>query len=292
MKRNIVTSTGWDHTPSEEPARRRVRRHLPTLLACAPLLALAGCGDGGGSSGTTEHAGGEANLQLPDLSLAHFFGMSGRTLLMFGLVVCLAGIAFGVATFAQLRNMPVHRSMREISELIYATCKAYLVQQAKFLMLLWCFIAAVIFVYFLFLMHMPLWRVLVVLLFSLIGMAGSFGIAWFGIRVNTFANSRSAHASLAGKPYPTFDIPMRSGMSVGMVLISVELLMMLVIMLFLPGNLAGSCFIGFAIGESLGASALRIAGGIFTKIADIGSDLMKIVFKIKEDDARNPSTLR
>ncbi len=291
MKRNIVTSTGWDHTPSEEPARRGVRRHLPTLLAAAPLLALAGCGDGGGSPGTTEHAGGEANLQLPDLSLAHFFGMSGRTLLMFGLVVCLAGIAFGVATFAQLRNMPVHRSMREISELIYATCKAYLVQQAKFLMLLWCFIAAVIFVYFLFLMHMPLWRVLVVLLFSLIGMAGSFGIAWFGIRVNTFANSRSAHASLAGKPYPTFDIPMRSGMSVGMVLISVELLMMLVIMLFLPGNLAGSCFIGFAIGESLGASALRIAGGIFTKIADIGSDLMKIVFKIKEDDARNPGVI-
>ncbi|MEL4357260.1 MULTISPECIES: sodium-translocating pyrophosphatase [unclassified Luteococcus] len=253
------------------------------------LLALAGCSGGGGS--TEGHAGGEANLQLPDLSRAEFFGMSGRILLMIGLLVCAAGIAFGIATFSSLRKMPVHRSMQEISELIYTTCKAYLAQQARFLMLLWAFIATVIFVYFLFLMHMPLWRVLVVLLFSLIGMAGSFGIAWFGIRVNTFANSRSAHASLAGKPFPTFDIPMRSGMSVGMVLISVELFMMLFIMLFLPGNLAGSCFIGFAIGESLGAACLRIAGGIFTKIADIGADLMKIVFKIKEDDARNPGVI-
>ncbi|MEL4504073.1 sodium-translocating pyrophosphatase [Luteococcus sp. H138] len=255
----------------------------------ALLLALAGCSGDGGPAG--EHSGGEANLQLPDLSLAHFFGLSGRTLLMIGLVVCAIGIAFGIATFIRLRNMPVHSSMRDISELIYTTCKAYLAQQAKFLMVLWVFIAAVIFIYFLFLMHMPLWRVLVVLLFSLIGMAGSFGIAWFGIRVNTFANSRSAHASLAGKPYPTFNIPMQSGMSVGMVLISVELFMMLFIMLFLPGSLAGSCFIGFAIGESLGAACLRIAGGIFTKIADIGADLMKIVFKIKEDDARNPGVI-
>lgn len=194
----------------------------PRALLLSAALAPAGCS----SNSQTDHSGGEANLQLPDLSQAHFFGLSGRTLLMFGLLVCAAGIAFGIATFSQLRRMPVHQSMREISELIYATCKAYLVQQARFLMVLWVFIATVIFVYFLALMHMPLWRVLVVLLFSLVGMAGSFGIAWFGIRVNTFANSRSAHASLAGKPYPTFDIPMRSGMSVGMVLISVELFMM------------------------------------------------------------------
>ena len=281
----IVTSHKGDPLP--DPAARRRRGIL--AITVASMLLLAGCGSGGGTTG--EHKGGEANLQLPDLTLAHFFGMSGRTLLMLGLVVCAAGIVFGVVTFSQLRKLPVHQSMRDISELIYQTCKAYLAQQARFLMVLWVFIATVIFVYFLVLMHMPLWRVLVVLLFSLVGMAGSFGIAWFGIRVNTFANSRSAHASLAGKPYPTFNIPMRSGMSVGMVLISVELFMMLFIMLFLPGNLAGSCFIGFAIGESLGASCLRIAGGIFTKIADIGSDLMKIVFKIKEDDARNPGVI-
>jgi len=238
-------------------------------------------------------AAGEADLRLPDLDLATFFGgaLGGRTLLSFGLVICALGLAFGFLTYRQLQNMPVHASMREISELIYETCKAYLVQQGKFLMILWVFIAVVIGVYFGALMHFGIDRVAIVLLFSLIGMAGSYGVAWFGIRVNTFANSRTAFASLPGKPFPVYAIPMKSGMSIGMVLISVELFMMLFIMLFLPGEIAGSCFIGFAIGESLGASALRIAGGIFTKIADIGSDLMKIVFKIKEDDARNPGVI-
>jgi len=281
-----VTTPGWD-SPSHT-LRRAVR---VTTAAILTSLALAGC-----SSGTPNEsaptAGGEANLQLPDLAQVSFLGgISGRALLMIGLLVCLGGLVFGMVAYARLRNLPVHTSMRDISELIYETCKEYLIQQGKFLMLLWVFIGSVILVYFKFLMHMPLARVLIVLAFSLIGMAGSYGVAWFGIRVNTFANSRTAYASLRGKPYPTHAIPMESGMSVGMVLISVELMMMLIIMLFLPGNIAGSCFIGFAIGESLGASALRIAGGIFTKIADIGSDLMKIVFKIKEDDARNPGVI-
>ena len=238
-------------------------------------------------------AAGEADLRLPDLDLATFFSgaIGGRTLLSLGLIVCVLGLAFGFLTYRQLQNMPVHTSMREISELIYETCKAYLVQQGKFLLILWAFIAVVIGVYFGALMHFSVGRVAIVLLFSLIGMAGSYAVAWFGIRVNTFANSRTAFAALPGKPFPVYAIPMKSGMSIGMVLISVELFMMLVIMLFLPGEIAGSCFIGFAIGESLGASALRIAGGIFTKIADIGSDLMKIVFKIKEDDARNPGVI-
>ncbi|QQR99986.1 MAG: sodium-translocating pyrophosphatase [Austwickia sp.] len=238
-------------------------------------------------------AAGEADLRLPDLDLATFFSgaIGGRTLLSLGLIVCVLGLAFGFLTYRQLQNMPVHASMREISELIYETCKAYLVQQGRFLLILWAFIAVVIGVYFGALMHFSVGRVAIVLLFSLIGMAGSYAVAWFGIRVNTFANSRTAFAALPGKPFPVYAIPMKSGMSIGMVLISVELFMMLVIMLFLPGEIAGSCFIGFAIGESLGASALRIAGGIFTKIADIGSDLMKIVFKIKEDDARNPGVI-
>ena len=238
-------------------------------------------------------AAGEADLALPNLDLATFFNgaVGGRTLLSLGLIVCLFGLAFGFLTYRQLHDMPVHPSMREISELIYETCKAYLVQQGKFLLILWAFIAVVIAVYFGVLMHFDLGRVLIVLFFSLVGMGGSYAVAWFGIRVNTFANSRTAFASLPGKPFPVYAIPMKSGMSIGMVLISIELMMMLVIMLFLPGEIAGSCFIGFAIGESLGASALRIAGGIFTKIADIGSDLMKIVFKIKEDDARNPGVI-
>jgi len=181
--------------------------------------------------------------------------------------------------------------MREISELIYETCKTYLITQGKFLMLLETFIAAVIVLYFGVLLHMEALRVAIILLFSVVGIAGSYGVAWFGIRVNTFANSRTAFASLYGKPYPIYKIPLDAGMSIGMMLISVELLMMLIILLFIPGDYAGPCFIGFAIGESLGAAALRIAGGIFTKIADIGSDLMKIVFKIKEDDARNPGVI-
>ena len=237
-------------------------------------------------------AAGEADLHLPDLGSVDFLGgISGHSLLMGGIVVCLLGLVFGFVTYGQLRRLPVHESMHEVSELIYRTCKAYLVQQGRFLLMLWVFIAAVIVAYFAFLMHYSVGRVLVVLAFSLVGMGGSYAVAWFGIRVNTFANSRTAFAALWGKPYPVYEIPMKSGMSIGMALISVELLMMLVIMLFVPGSLAGACFIGFAIGESLGASALRIAGGIFTKIADIGSDLMKIAFKIKEDDARNPGVI-
>ena len=210
---------------------------------------------------------------------------------MIGLLFCVFGLGFGMVIFMRLKNLPVHRSMREISELIYETCKTYLITQGKFLMLLWAFIAAVIVLYFGFLRHFEIPRVIIILAFSLVGIAGSYGVAWFGIRVNTFANSRTAFASLPGKPYPVYQIPLEAGMSIGMMLISVELLIMLFILLFVPGDYAGPCFIGFAIGESLGAAALRIAGGIFTKIADIGSDLMKIVFKIKEDDARNPGVI-
>jgi K(+)-stimulated pyrophosphate-energized sodium pump len=235
--------------------------------------------------------GGEAALKLPDLSTVSFLGVNGHSLLTIGLLFCVFGLGFGMVIFMRLKNLPVHRSMREISELIYETCKTYLITQGKFLMLLWAFIAAVIVLYFGFLRHFEIPRVIIILAFSLVGIAGSYGVAWFGIRVNTFANSRTAFASLPGKPYPVYQIPLEAGMSIGMMLISVELLIMLFILLFVPGDYAGPCFIGFAIGESLGAAALRIAGGIFTKIADIGSDLMKIVFKIKEDDARNPGVI-
>jgi K(+)-stimulated pyrophosphate-energized sodium pump len=246
-----------------------------------------------------EHAGGgEASLVLPDLksvSFANFFGLNGHQLLSIGLLFCAAGLLFGLVIYKQLKNLPVHRSMREMSELIYETCKTYLVTQGKFIMVLWAFIAVIISLYFGWLAPVPNKPIAVtlpiILLFSLIGIAGSYGVAWFGIRVNTFANSRTAFAGLRGKPYPCFAIPLKAGMSVGMMLISVELLIMLFILLFIPRDFAGPCFIGFAIGESLGAAALRIAGGIFTKIADIGSDLMKIVFKIKEDDARNPGVI-
>ncbi len=235
--------------------------------------------------------GGEAALKLPDLSSVSFLGVNGHSLLMIGLLFCVFGLGFGMFIFMRLKNLPVHRSMREISELIYETCKTYLVTQGKFLMLLWAFIAAIIVLYFGVLRHFEIPRVAIILVFSLVGIAGSYGVAWFGIRVNTFANSRTAFASLPGKPYPVYQIPLEAGMSIGMMLISVELLIMLFILLFVPGDYAGPCFIGFAIGESLGAAALRIAGGIFTKIADIGADLMKIVFKIKEDDARNPGVI-
>ncbi len=241
---------------------------------------------------TARPPGGEANLVLPDLgSVTVLGGISGRLLLELGLVVCLLGLGFGLLAFLQLRRLTVHASMREVSELIYSTCRAYLVQQGRFLLMLWAFIAAVIVVYYRFLVDFPWSRVAVVIGFSLVGMAGSYAVAWFGIRVNTFANSRTAFAALRGRPLPVHRIPLKSGMSIGMVLISLELFMMLVILLFLPREIAGACFIGFAIGESLGAAALRIAGGIFTKIADIGSDLMKIAFKIKEDDARNPGVI-
>jgi K(+)-stimulated pyrophosphate-energized sodium pump len=211
--------------------------------------------------------GGEAHLILPDLTQFNpAWGTSGSTLLMGGLLICALGLLFGLITYMRLRDLPVHSSMRDVSELIWETCKTYLE-------------------------HFDAIKVTVILAFSLIGIGGSYGVAWYGIRVNTFANSRTAFASLKGKPYPCYAIPLRAGMSIGMVLISVELLIMLCILLFIPSDFAGPCFIGFAIGESLGAAALRVAGGIFTKIADIGSDLMKIAFKIKEDDARNPGVI-
>jgi K(+)-stimulated pyrophosphate-energized sodium pump len=237
----------------------------------------------------------ESDLKLPDLAEQTFRGINGHQLLLIGILFCFLGLLFGLMIFIQLKNLPVHRSMREISELIYETCKTYLITQGKFIMLLWVFIAAIIVGYFGWLHpiadHSAALTVPIILLFSLVGIAGSYGVAWFGIRVNTFANSRTAFASLEGKPFPIYEIPLKAGMSIGMLLISVELLIMLFILLFVPGDYAGACFIGFAIGESLGAAALRIAGGIFTKIADIGSDLMKIVFKIKEDDARNPGVI-
>jgi K(+)-stimulated pyrophosphate-energized sodium pump len=233
----------------------------------------------------------EAKLILPDLESVQFLGMSGRNLLLIGLIVCALGLAFGMSIFTQLRKLPVHKSMLEVSELIYETCKTYLITQGKFILVLEAFIGAIMVIYFGWLRHFEATKVIVIVVFSLLGIAGSYGVAWFGIRVNTFANSRTAFASLQGKPFPTYAIPLKAGMSIGTMLISIELLMMLCILLFVPVDYAGPCFIGFAIGESLGASALRIAGGIFTKIADIGSDLMKIVFNIKEDDARNPGVI-
>jgi K(+)-stimulated pyrophosphate-energized sodium pump len=256
-----------------------------TLIGAAPALAQS----------ASEAGGGEANLTLPDLSQVRFLGTDGHTLLSIGILFCIFGLLFGLTIYRRLKNLPVHRAMREVSELIYETCKTYLLTQGKFLLFLWVFIAVIIVLYFGVLAPVqgkPVLTTLpVILLFSLIGIGGSYGVAWFGIRVNTFANSRTAFAGLRGKPYPIYAIPLEAGMSIGMMLISVELLMMLVILLFIPRDYAGPCFIGFAIGESLGAAALRIAGGIFTKIADIGSDLMKIVFKIKEDDARNPGVI-
>ncbi|MGZ8439467.1 MAG: sodium-translocating pyrophosphatase [Candidatus Deferrimicrobiaceae bacterium] len=233
----------------------------------------------------------EAELQIPDLGTVSFLGMSGHNLLVGGLVICLLGMGFGFMQFLHIKNLPVHKAMLEISELIYETCKTYLITQGKFIAILWAFIAAIMVVYFSFLLHYATVQVVIIVVFSIVGILGSYGVAWFGIRINTYANSRTAFASLGGKPFPTMEIPLGSGMSVGMMLISVELVIMLFILLYVPGDYAGPCFIGFAIGESLGAAALRIAGGIFTKIADIGSDLMKIVFKIKEDDARNPGVI-
>jgi K(+)-stimulated pyrophosphate-energized sodium pump len=261
--------------------------------AGAALLLLNGTAARAQSAPDT--AGGEAGLKLPDLSQVSFLGMDGHTLLTIGILFCVFGLIFGMVIFNRLKNLPVHRSMREVSELIYETCKTYLITQGKFLLFLWLFIAVIIVLYFGVLSPVPdkpiSTTLPIILLFSLIGIGGSYGVAWFGIRVNTFANSRTAFAGLRGKPYPIYQIPLEAGMSIGMMLISVELLLMLFILLFIPGDYAGPCFIGFAIGESLGAAALRIAGGIFTKIADIGSDLMKIVFKIKEDDARNPGVI-
>jgi K(+)-stimulated pyrophosphate-energized sodium pump len=273
-------------------------RNLLSSIACSRLLKsvsilISFLGLSITAMAQPEHVSGEANLRLPDLSSVFFHGVDGHKLLMMGILFCIFGLGFGLVIYSRLKNLPVHRSMREISELIYETCKTYLVTQGKFLLLLWVFIAVIIVLYFGVLAPVkPVAATLpIILAFSLVGIAGSYGVAWFGIRVNTFANSRTAFASLGGKPYPIYRIPLSAGMSIGMMLISVELLIMLCILLWVPVDYAGPCFIGFAIGESLGAAALRIAGGIFTKIADIGSDLMKIVFKIKEDDARNPGVI-
>jgi K(+)-stimulated pyrophosphate-energized sodium pump len=265
-------------------AGRALARAVPLLLVLVLALLVVAPVALAASAPGAPHPGGEASLVIPDLG-------SWRTPLLWGLVVCALGLLFGLVFFWQLKNLPVHQSMREISELIYETCKTYLITQGKFLLILEAFIGIIIVVYFGVLLQFDLFRVFVILLFSLIGIAGSYGVAWFGIRINTFANSRTAFASLGGLPFPVYAIPIKAGMSIGMLLISVELFIMLCILLFIPGSYAGPCFIGFAIGESLGAAALRIAGGIFTKIADIGSDLMKIVFNIKEDDARNPGVI-
>ncbi|MES1182985.1 MAG: sodium/proton-translocating pyrophosphatase, partial [Myxococcales bacterium] len=251
------------------------------VMAFVPKLALA----------AEPHHGGEASLVLPDLSSVRVLGTDGHSLLMVGLLVSALGILFGVVALKQIKALPVHKSMADVSQIIWETCKTYLFQQGKFILMLEVLIGSIIVLYFGVLQQLGVGRVLMILAFSLIGIAGSYGVAWFGIRINTYANSRTAFASLEGKPYPVYAIPLKAGMSIGMLLISVELVLMLGILLFIPGEYAGSCFIGFAIGESLGASALRIAGGIFTKIADIGSDLMKIVFKVKEDDARNPGVI-
>jgi K(+)-stimulated pyrophosphate-energized sodium pump len=256
---------------------------LATLVLLGPGAALA--------QSETPAGGGEANLQLPDLTQVHFFGVDGHSLLMWGPLACILGMAFGLYMYAHLKGLPAHRSMLEVSQLIWETCKTYLINQGKFLLLLWSFIAVVILAYFALLLHFSVARVIIILAFSVLGMAGSYIVAWFGIRVNTLANSRSAWASLGGNPYRAFSVPLKAGMSIGMMLISIELLMMFTIILFVPGDYAGPCFIGFAIGESLGAATLRLAGGIFTKIADIGADLMKIVFHVKEDDARNPGVI-
>ncbi|MBI2422092.1 MAG: sodium-translocating pyrophosphatase [Candidatus Hydrogenedentes bacterium] len=262
--------------------RLPVASSIPRMAGALALAALWPAGMASAS---------EADLVIPDLSSVTFAGLDGHTLLLLGMLICLAGIGFGLVQYLAIRRLPVHSSMLEISELIYETCKTYLITQGKFLAMLWAFIAAIIIVYFGLLLHFSVAKVATIVFFSVVGILGSYGVAWFGIRINTFANSRTAFASLEGKPYPVMAIPLQAGMSIGMLLISVELVIMLFILLFVPGDWAGPCFIGFAIGESLGAAALRIAGGIFTKIADIGSDLMKIVFKIKEDDARNPGVI-
>jgi K(+)-stimulated pyrophosphate-energized sodium pump len=270
----------------------RISACLLTLLLSGGSLS-ADEAAAGSEAAPAVHVGGEANLKLPDLNQARFFQdrVGGRTLLYSGVVICVLGLAFGVVVCRQLKNMPVHSSMLEVSELIYETCKTYLLTQGKFLFILWLFIGTIIVFYFKYLLLFSALKVGIILSFSVIGILGSYLVAWFGIRVNTYANSRTAFASLMSRAFPCYSIPLKAGISIGMLLISVELLLMLIILLFVPGDYAGPCFIGFAIGESLGAAALRVAGGIFTKIADIGADLMKIVFKIKEDDARNPGVI-
>ncbi len=236
---------------------------------------------------------GEADLELPDLGQATFFNglITGWELLLYGMIIVLLGMLFGYWQYTRIKKLPAHSSMLKVSQTIYETCKTYLLQQGKFLIILFIIIGVAITYYFLGLSGMKVPKVLLILLWSVLGILGSYGVAWFGIRINTLANSRTSFASLKGKPFNVVSIPLQSGMSIGLLLICVELIMMLAILLFVPGEAAGACFIGFAIGESLGASALRIAGGIFTKIADIGADLMKIVFKLPEDDPRNPGVI-
>src|SRR6186713_3219472 len=236
----------------------------------------------------------ELDLQIPAIDTSYsLFGMtvSGLTLLYIGLAVCLLGMGFGLAMYTKVKRMPVHKSMSDVSNIIYETCKTYLLQQGRLLILLEVFIGVCLIYYFGVLSHLGAGRVALILMWSVVGILGSYSVAWFGIRMNTYANSRTAFASLRGKPLPVYEVPLTAGMSIGVLLICVELIMMLIILLFVPGEAAGASFLGFAIGESLGASALRIGGGIFTKIADIGSDLMKVVFKIKEDDPRNPGVI-
>ncbi len=246
------------------------------------------------SAVSSAHAS-ELDLVIPSLADAtySFFGLeiSGNGLLLSGMVVCLLGMVFGLWEFFRIKKLPAHETMLKVSETIYATCTTYMKQQAKLLFVLEVFIAACIVYYFAVLNGTPLLKVMNILLWSVLGILGSYTVAWFGMRINTYANSRTSFASLKGKAYPVMNLPLRSGMSIGVLLICVELIMMMFILVFVPRDTAGACFIGFAIGESLGASALRICGGIFTKIADIGADLMKIIFKIDEDDARNPGVI-
>ena len=284
--RQVWRRSGWQRIAAAVVAAML----LAGPLALTALAAQQPEGAGAPVHTAAHRPGGEVNIQLPDLNTGDFLGMTGHQILLSGLVVCVLGLLFGAWTYNAVKSLPVHKSMADVSDLIYETCKAYLIQQGKFLLILELFIGTVMVVYF-GLIGLEASRIAIVIIFSLIGIAGSYGVAWYGIRINTLANSRTAFASLRGHAFPVCDIPLRSGMSVGMMLISVELLFMLAILLFIPGEYAGVCFLGFAIGESLGAAALRIAGGIFTKIADIGSDLMKVVFKIKEDDARNPGVI-
>jgi K(+)-stimulated pyrophosphate-energized sodium pump len=261
-------------------ARPNLTGKLTTLLVCLSTAATARAGD--------------ADLKIPPLTGIKFDGLwnvTGAQLMYMGIVMCVIGAIFGLWQYKQTKALPVHQSMADVSRIIWGTCKTYLIQQGKFLGILWLLIAGCIFAYFKILQGKALTDVLVILVASVLGILGSYGVAWFGIRINTTANSRTAFAALRGSPISTVSIPLRSGMSVGLLLVCVELFFMICILMFLPRDLVGPCFIGFAIGESLGASALRICGGIFTKIADIGSDLMKIVFKLPEDDPKNPGVI-
>ena len=277
---NLIVS-GRDMKKSISKVKEMLKRSILPFLGLAVLNQIIASGA----------MASEADIVVPDLNSGNYFGMTGHNLLLGGIVICLLGMVFGWVAYLGLKKLPVHKSMREISELIYETCKTYLFTQGKFMAILWAFIGVTILIYFGWLRPVGASNLLIILLFSLIGVIGSYAVAWFGIRINTFANSRAAFASLTGIPFPTYAIPLKAGISIGTLLIAIELLIMLIILLFIPGHLAGYCFIGFAVGESLGAAALRVAGGIFTKIADIGADLMKIVFNIKEDDARNPGVI-